>query len=182
MDIFSSCYIDACQSATANECSFADSYDRIGNCHACQSATSLKRTAADGGDWVADAYAGHSATIRESTVTDGCNRVGDDDAGQAAAIRESTVTDGCNRVGDDDAGQAAAVFERTPADCSDGIGRAVIGDYCRNGHVPSVFVRSGTTGDGGFITVDVIVDSVDLNVVGEGGGWQQEGQQQEWLF
>ena len=31
---------------------------------------------------------------------------------------------------------------------------------------------------GGLVAVDVVIDAVDLEVVGRGYGWQQEGQQQ----
>ena len=115
-------------------------------------------------------------------VADSGDRVGDGHAGQPRAVRERIVADGGDGVGNCHAGQSRAVKERPFADGGDGIGRAVVGDRFGNHDIAGVDsgrITCPIVGDGGFVAVDVVEDAASLKVVGHGGGWQQQCQQQE---
>ena len=85
----------------------------------------------------------------------------------------------CDGVGDGDACQPAAVRERIVVDCSNGVGRAIVSDRLGNGHTAGILIviliaYFPSIGDFGFVAVDVVVDAIHFEVVGGGGGWQEE--------
>ena len=112
--------------------------------------------------------------IIERIETDKSYRVGDVDASQPRAAFERIVANLCYRIGDVDASQPRAVSERQDTDSSYRVGFSIIGDGGRDGYWAGVFII--TKSDAGVGALDVVTDAIDLEVVGRGGSWQQEGQ------
>ena len=100
-------------------------------------------------------------------------RVGDIDDSQPMASIERIVADLCYRVGDVDASQPRAVSEGQVTDSSYRVGDSIVSDGGRDGYWAGEFII--TKGEGGVGVIDVVIDAFDLEVVGRGNGWQQEG-------
>ena len=94
-----------------------------------------------------------------------------DDAGQAKAVKEGFVDNGGDSAGQGHAQRVEAVAERVLADGGDRVGRALVSYRRGNDHITSISRCS--IRDNGFVAIDVVVDTVHLKVVGQGGGWQQ---------
>ena len=88
-----------------------------------------------------------------------------------AAIRERIIANGSDGIADVDAGHATAAIERIVADGCDGVGSSVVSNCRRNGHISRILIAirknaASFKGDNGLVVVDVVVDVVDLKVVG----------------
>ena len=103
-------------------------------------------------------------TIRERPVSDACHAVWDCDGCQAATSFERIVSDACHAVGYGDGNQDATPCERTASDANYSIGRSIPRDRFGNGDRTLILVIP--TCDGCSILRQIIVDAVDLAVVG----------------
>ena len=93
-------------------------------------------------------------------------------------MKEHIGADGSDRIRDSDARQARAFIERSMVDECDKVGCSIIGHSLWYDNITTIcFICVAS--DRGVIAVDVIVNAIDLEVVGRGSGWQQEGQQED---